>query len=73
MQLAPRPNPLHFIRAAPVFLVCRFRLPTLLARRLTGLPAFDFQTELLVMVVAGIGGEPLFAGKASATALFVFH
>ena len=73
MQLAPRPNPLHFVRAAPVFFVCRFRLPTLLARRLAGLPAFDFQTKLLVMMVAGISGEPLFAGKASATALFVFH
>jgi hypothetical protein len=71
MQLAPRPNPLHFVRAAPVFLVCRFRLPPLLARRLAGLPAFDFLTELLVMVVAGIGGKPLFT--TAAFPLMAFH
>jgi hypothetical protein len=71
MQLAPRPDSFHFVRAAPVLLVCRFRLPPLLARCLAGLPAFDFQTEPLVMVVAGIGGKPLFA--ASAFPLMAFH
>jgi hypothetical protein len=71
MQLAPCPDPLHFVRAAPVLLVCRFRLPPLLARCLAGLPAFDFQTELMVMMVAGIGGKPLFA--ASAFPLMAFH
>jgi hypothetical protein len=40
---------------------------------LAGLPAFDFQTEPLVMVVAGISGEPFFAAKAFAATVFVFH
>jgi hypothetical protein len=71
MQLAPRPNPLHLIRAAPVATVCWFGLPPLLARCLAGLPAFDFQTEPLVMMVAGIGGKPLFT--ALAFPLMVFH
>jgi hypothetical protein len=71
MQLAPRPYPLHFIRAAPVAVVCWFGLPPLLARRLAGLPAFNFQTEPLVMLVAGIGGKPLFA--ALAFSLMAFH
>jgi hypothetical protein len=71
MQLAPRPNPLHFIRAAPVATVCRFGLPPLLARCLADLPAFNFQTEPLVMVVAGIGDEPFFA--AAAFSLMAFH
>jgi hypothetical protein len=71
MQLAPRPNPLHFIRAAPVVTVRWFGLPTLLTRCLAGLPAFSFQTEPLVMVVAGIGGKPIFA--ASAFSLMMFH
>jgi hypothetical protein len=71
MQLAPLPDSIHFIRAAPVFLVCRFRLPPFLARCLAGLPAFDFQTEPLVMVVAGIGGKPFFA--ALAFSLMAFH
>jgi hypothetical protein len=73
MQLAPRPDSFHFVRAAPVLLVYRFRLPPLLARCLTGFPAADFSAEPLVMVVAGIGGEPFFAAKAPASALFVFH
>jgi hypothetical protein len=71
MQLAPRSNPLNFIRATPVATVCWFGLPTLLARCLAGLPAFNFQTEPLVMVVAGIGDKPLFA--TSAFSLMVFH
>jgi hypothetical protein len=71
MQLAPGPNSLHFVRAAPVVLVCWFGLPPLLARCLASLPAFDFQTELLVMVVAVIGGKPLFA--ALAFPLMAFH
>jgi len=71
MQLAPCPNPLNFVRAAPVATVCWFGLPPLLARCLAGLPAFDFQTEPLVMMVAGIGGKPLFT--ALAFPLMVFH
>jgi len=71
MQLAPCPNPLNFVRAAPVATVCWFGLPTLLARCLAGLPAFNFQTEPLVIVVAGIGDKPLFA--TSAFSLMVFH
>jgi hypothetical protein len=46
-------------------------LPPLLARCLAGLPAFNFQTEPLVMMVAGIGDKPLFA--TSAFSLMVFH
>jgi hypothetical protein len=46
-------------------------LPPLLARCLAGPPAFDFLTELLVMVVAGIDGKLLFA--ALAFPLMVFH
>jgi hypothetical protein len=34
-------------------------------------PAFNFQTEPLVMMIAGIGGKPLFA--ASASSLMAFH
>jgi hypothetical protein len=71
MQLAPLPNPIHFVRAAPVVTVCWFGLPTFLARCLAGLPAFDFQTEPLVMMVAGIGGKPFIA--AAAFSLMVFH
>jgi hypothetical protein len=71
MQLAPRPNPLHFIRAAPVVTVCWFGLPPLLTRCLAGLPAFDFQTEPLVMVIARIGGKQSFA--AAAFSLMAFH
>jgi hypothetical protein len=48
-----------------------FGLPTLLARCLAGLPAFHFQTESLVMVIAGIGGKPLFT--ALALPLMAFH
>jgi hypothetical protein len=54
-----------------VLLVYWFRLPPLLAYCLAGLPAFDFQTELLVMVIAGIGGKPLFT--ALAFSLMAFH
>jgi hypothetical protein len=72
MQLAPGPDSLHFVRAAPVFLICRFRLPPLLAGSLTGLSAFKFQTELLVMVVAGIGGEPFFTATTFAAVMFHF-
>jgi len=71
VQLAPGPDSFHFIRAAPVPTVRWFGLPTLLARCLAGLPAFNFQTEPLVMVVAGIGDKPLFA--TSAFSLMVFH
>jgi hypothetical protein len=71
MQLAPCPDSFHFVRAAPVATVRWFGLPTLLARCLAGLPAFDFQTELLVMVIAGIGGKPLFT--ALAFPLMAFH
>jgi hypothetical protein len=39
-------------------------LPLLLARCLAGLQAFNFQTEPLVMVVAGIGGKQSFAASA---------
>jgi hypothetical protein len=71
MQLAPFPDSIHFVRAAPVVLVCRFGLPPLLARGLAGLPAPDFQTEPLVMMIAGIGGEPLIATQAFP--LMAFH
>jgi hypothetical protein len=73
MQLTPGPNPLHFIRAAPVAAVRWFGLPTFLTRCLAGLPAFNFQTELLVMVVPGIGDEAFFTAKASAAASFEAH
>ena len=73
MQLPPRPNPLHFIRATPVATVRWFGLPTLLARCLAGLPAFDFQTEPLVMVIAGIGGKPLFTAETFLETMLVLH
>ena len=52
-------------------LVRRFGLPLLLARGLAGLPAADFQAEPLVVMIAGIGGEPLFAVQA--LPLMAFH
>jgi hypothetical protein len=71
MQLALCPDSLHFVRAAPVILVCRFGLPPLLAHHLAGLLAVDFQTEPLVEMITGIRGEPLFA--AQAFPLMAFH
>jgi hypothetical protein len=53
-------------------LICRFRLPPLLTRCLAGLSALEFQTELLVMVVAGIGGEPFFTATTFAAVMFHF-
>jgi hypothetical protein len=71
MQLAPGPDPLHFVRPAPVFLICRFRLPPFLARRLARFPAAHFGAEPLVMMIAGIGGEPFFTARAPA--MMAFH
>jgi hypothetical protein len=41
------------IQPAPIAAVCWFGLPSLLARCLAGIPAFNFQAEPLVMVVRG--------------------
>jgi len=73
MRLAPRPDSLHFVRAAPVVLVCRFGLPLFLARRFAGFPAAGFGAEQLVMMIAGVSGEPLFAARAFSATVFVFH
>jgi hypothetical protein len=56
-----------------VAVVCWFGLPPLLARRLAGLPALNFQTEPLVMVIAGIGGKPLFTAETFLETMLELH
>jgi hypothetical protein len=48
-------------------------LPLFLAHRFARFPAADFGAEPLVMMITGISGEPLFAAKAFAAEVFVFH
>jgi hypothetical protein len=44
-----------------------------MAENLAGCAATCPLAEPLVMMIAGIGGEPLFAAKAFAATVFVFH
>jgi len=44
-----------------------------MAQYFAGLAAASPCAKPLVMVIAGIGGEPFFAAKAFATMVFLFH
>jgi len=73
MGFAPRPNPLHFLGAAPVILIGRFSPPAGLAQCLAGLLAVGLRTESLVVATARIGQEQLLTTQASAASALALH
>src|ERR1043166_2272909 len=70
---APSPDSFHFSRSAPQFPIPRFCKPLFITQSFTSLPTTWSRTKPLVMVVAGIGGEPFFAATTFSAAVFVSH
>lgn len=70
MAGSPLAHPLDVGRAAEMILIFRLAQPTALALGLAGFPALGLATELLVMMVAGMRSEQLFAMQTLALRTF---